>query len=69
MRQTEMRYVKTWRLRRRITDMNKALEGAQTHPAGLTRMTVEGIEHELNLIRAELARRAALSSEQQPEGT
>lgn len=57
MTQGELRYAKTWRLRRAITHRNKALDGARRYPTGLSRLTIEGIERDLRLIRAELRRR------------
>lgn len=47
----------TWRLRRRITYLNKAKAGAAAHPNGMARLTVEGIDTELEVIRAELSER------------
>lgn len=53
----ELRYAKTWRIRKWMTDLRKATEGAKSHPNGLSQMTLEGIERDLVKCRAELDRR------------
>lgn len=49
---------KTWRLRKRITELNKAIAGGKSHPNGMTRLTTEGCERELLKLRKEIARRS-----------
>lgn len=57
MRQGDLKYIKTWRLRQHITELNKALEWATTQPGGLHRLMIEHHHHDLRLVRLELQSR------------
>jgi hypothetical protein len=58
MNAREMASEKTWRLRRHRTFLLKARRGALENLNGLCRISLEQIDHELDLLRAELRRRA-----------
>lgn len=47
----------TWRLRRRITELNKALRGCQTHPNGMSKMTAERLHLDKHILQTEITRR------------
>jgi hypothetical protein len=57
----DIRHAKTWRLQRWLTEKRKALAGNARYGGGLARLMKEGLEQDIRLIRAELARRAAAS--------
>jgi hypothetical protein len=54
MRQSDIKYFSTWRLRRSITELNMALKWNTEHPGGLSRWMDEGIHQDLRLLRLEL---------------
>lgn len=57
MRRSEIEHSRISVLRKRITALNKALRGARARPGGLSRLTIEDINHELQLIQAEIRKR------------
>lgn len=57
MTDTELAYAKTWRIQKWMTSMRKAIEGCLTHPTGLSRLTLEGLDRDMKRARAELDRR------------
>ena len=50
----------TWRLRKELTVLNKALLGAEQHPNGITKFVVENIRADKVRIKAEIKRRQAV---------
>jgi hypothetical protein len=55
--QSEIAIEKTWRLRRRLTLLNKARIGAIDCPNGMSSLTIESIDREIPMLREELTKR------------
>lgn len=57
MRRIDREYASFSALRKRLTHLNNALKGCDSHPNGMSRLTRESIEQELPFLHAELQKR------------